>query len=71
MIKSGAIENLAVSRAEKAILAGADGVIASPKELKLLKRTPFVRKRLLLRREYDRQTLRLMIRRELQLLMRP
>ena len=38
MIKSGAIEDLAVSRAEKAILAGADGVIASPKELKLLRK---------------------------------
>ena len=40
MIKAGAIEDLAVSRAEKAILAGADGVIASPKELKLLRKNP-------------------------------
>ena len=38
MIKSGAIEDLAVSRAEKAILAGADGVIASPKEVILLRK---------------------------------
>ena len=40
MIKPGAIEDLAVSRAEKAILAGADGVIASPKELTLLRKNP-------------------------------
>ena len=40
MIKTGSIEDLVVSRAEKAILAGADGVIASPKELTLLKQNP-------------------------------
>ena len=40
MIKPGTIGDLAVSRAEKAILAGADGVIASPKELKLLRKNP-------------------------------
>ena len=40
MIKPGTIEDLAVSRAEKAILAGADGVIASPKELTLLRKNP-------------------------------
>ena len=40
MIKPGTIGDLAVSRAEKAILAGADGVIASPKELTLLRKNP-------------------------------
>ena len=40
MIKPGTIEGLTVSRAEKAILAGADGVIASPKELTLLRKNP-------------------------------
>ena len=40
MIKPGTIGDLAVSRAEKAILAGADGVIASPKELILLRKNP-------------------------------
>ena len=40
MIKPGTIERLTVSRAEKAILAGADGVIASPKELTLLRKNP-------------------------------
>ena len=38
MIKPGTIEDLSVSRAEEAILAGADGVIASPKELTLLRK---------------------------------
>ena len=47
MIKSGAIEDLAVSRAEKAILAGADGVIASPKELILLRNNPFCTKKII------------------------
>ena len=47
MIKSGAIENLAVSRAEKAILAGADGVIASPKELKLLRQNTLCTKKII------------------------
>ena len=41
MIISGAIEDLAVSRAEKAILAGADGVIASPKELPFIRKNPY------------------------------
>ena len=40
MVKPGTIEGLTVSRAEKAILAGADGVIASPKELTLLRKNP-------------------------------
>ena len=40
MIKPGTIGDLAVSRAEKAILAGADGVIASPKELTFLRKNP-------------------------------
>ena len=40
MIKPGTIGDLVVSRAEKAILAGADGVIASPKELTLLRKNP-------------------------------
>ena len=47
MIKSGAIEDLAVSRAEKAILAGADGVIASPKELKFLRKNPHCTKKII------------------------
>ena len=47
MIKSGAIEDLAVSRAEKAILAGADGVIASPKELILLRNNPHCNKKII------------------------
>ena len=41
MIKPGTIEDLAVSRAEKAILAGADGVIASPKELPFIRKNPY------------------------------
>ena len=47
MIKPGAIEDLAVSRAEKAILAGADGVIASPKELILLRNNPYCTKKII------------------------
>ncbi len=47
MIKSGAIEDLAVSRAEKAILAGADGVIASPKELILLRNNTHCTKKII------------------------
>ena len=43
MIKPGTIGDLAVSRAEKAILAGADGAIASPK-LILLRKIPIVAK---------------------------
>ena len=47
LIKPGAIEDLAVSRAEKAILAGADGVIASPKELSLLRKNPHCSKKII------------------------
>ena len=47
MIKPGAIEDLAVSRAEKAILAGADGVIASPRELILLRNNPHCTKKII------------------------
>jgi orotidine-5'-phosphate decarboxylase len=47
MIKPGTIEDLAVSRAEKAILAGADGVIASPKELLLLRKNPHCMKKII------------------------
>ena len=47
MIKPGAIESLAVSRAEKAILAGADGVIASPKELSLIRKNRFCAKKII------------------------
>ena len=47
MIKPGAIEALAVSRAEKAILAGADGVIASPKELALIRKNPLCAKKII------------------------
>ena len=47
MIKPGAIEALAVSRAEKAILAGADGVIASPKELALIRKNPICAKKII------------------------
>ncbi|MDC3090449.1 orotidine 5'-phosphate decarboxylase, partial [Paracoccaceae bacterium] len=47
MIKPGAIGDLAVSRAEKAILAGADGVIASPKELTSLRKNPHCAKKII------------------------
>ena len=47
MIKPGAIEDLAVSRAEKAILAGADGVIASARELTLLRKNPHCTKKII------------------------
>ena len=47
MIKPGMIGDLAVSRAEKAILAGADGVIASPKELTLLRKNPHCMKKII------------------------
>jgi len=47
MIKPGTIEGLTVSRAEKAILAGADGVIASPKELTLLRKNPHCMKKII------------------------
>ena len=47
MIKPGTIEDLTVSRAEKAILAGADGVIASPKELTLLRKNPHCMKKII------------------------
>ena len=47
MIKPGAIKDLTVSRAEKAILAGADGIIASPKELTLLRKNPHCRQKII------------------------
>ena len=47
MIKPGTIEGLTVSRAEKAILAGADGVIASPKEWTLLRKNPHCMKKII------------------------
>ena len=47
MIKPGTIKDLAVSRAEKAILAGADGIIASPKELTLLRKNPHCRQKII------------------------
>tara|TARA_Y100001968_G_scaffold310107_1_gene330711 strand:- start:850 stop:1545 length:696 start_codon:yes stop_codon:yes gene_type:complete len=47
MIKPGIIEDLALSRAEKAISAGADGVIASPKELTLLRKSPHCAKKII------------------------
>ena len=40
LIKPGEIQTLASSRAEKAILAGADGVIASSKELPMIRANP-------------------------------
>ena len=40
LIKPGEIESLSTTRAEKAILAGADGVIASPMELQLIRKNP-------------------------------
>ena len=40
LIKPGEIQTLVSSRAEKAILAGADGVIASPKELPFIRKNP-------------------------------
>ena len=47
MIKPGTIEGLTISRAEKAVLAGADGVIASPKELTLLRKNPHCMKKII------------------------
>ena len=47
MIKPGIIEDLALSRAEKAISAGADGVIASPKELTSLRKNPLCTKKII------------------------
>ena len=47
LIKPGTIKDLAVSRAEKAILAGADGIIASPKELTLLRKNPHCRQKII------------------------
>ena len=41
LIIPGEVQTLACSRAEKAILAGADGVVASPKELPTIRENPF------------------------------
>ena len=47
MIKPGEIQNLATNRAERAILAGADGVIASPKELPFIRKNAFCAKKII------------------------
>ena len=47
LIISGEIETLVCSRAEKAILAGADGIIASPKELSILRENPLCIKKII------------------------
>ena len=47
LIMPGEIETLVCSRAEKAILAGADGVISSPKELTLLRKNPHCMKKII------------------------
>ena len=46
LIKPGEIQSLSTIRAEKAILAGADGVIASPEELKLIRKNPICAKKI-------------------------
>ncbi len=46
LIKPGEIQSLTDKRAEKAILAGADGVIASPKELQLIRKNPVCAKKI-------------------------
>ena len=38
---------MSTTRAEKAILAGADGVIASPEELKLIRKNPICAKKII------------------------
>ena len=47
LIIPGEIETLVCSRAEKAILAGADGIIASPKELSIIRGNPFCIKKII------------------------
>ena len=47
LIVPGEIQTLANSRAEKAILAGADGVIASPKELSIIRENPLCMKKII------------------------
>lgn len=46
LIKPGDIQSLSTKRAEKAILAGADGVIASPKEIQLIRKNPICAKKI-------------------------
>ena len=46
LIIPGEIQTLVCSRAEKAILAGADGVIASPMELQLIRKNPICAKKI-------------------------
>jgi orotidine-5'-phosphate decarboxylase len=47
LIIPGEIQTLVCSRAEKAILAGADGVIASPKELSIIRDNPLCMKKII------------------------
>ena len=47
LIIPGEIETLVCSRAEKAILAGADGIIASPKELSIIRGNPLCIKKII------------------------
>lgn len=47
LIKPGNVKNLVVERAEKAFEAGADGVIASPQEARLIRQLPTARNRLI------------------------
>ena len=47
LIIPGEIQSLVCSRAEKAILAGADGVIASPQELSIIRRNPLCMKKII------------------------
>ena len=47
LIIPGEIQTLVCSRAEKAILAGADGVIASPQELSIIRENPLCMKKII------------------------
>ena len=47
LIKPGEIQTLASCRAEKAILAGADGIIASPKELLTIRENPLCKTKII------------------------
>ena len=47
LIIPGEIQTLVSSRAEKAILAGADGVIASPQELSIIRENPLCMKKII------------------------
>ena len=47
LIIPGEIQTLVCSRAEKAILAGADGIIASPKELSIIRGNPLCIKKII------------------------